>query len=240
MDWQPPAPLRRRPPQRQQPRPLRQPPRQRPQLPSRELQAFLFSRRNYSVRYVKSRSQFWYKPDPGRDEWKRAYGLTYMLRHAFWPDYDRNDPGIAAAIRRLKQQYYSNLRKRREEERKERRRVEREAGIRRPRQPPQRKGSKSTQELQRLALQQSQGPHGIELGELVHKQLHVWARDRYLGTREYGRSESVAWPPDPRTTAIIAKLTELGVDVRYGEMLIYDSRVPVGTKIPLCGIEFCD
>jgi hypothetical protein len=76
------------------------------------------------------------------------------------------------------------------------------------------------------------------MGELVHKQLHVWAMDRFTGghTRGFGRDRRVEWPPDPRTLAIIRALSEAqGIDVRYGEMMVYDPRVPVATSIDLLG-----
>lgn len=69
----------------------------------------------------------------------------------------------------------------------------------------------------------------------MHRQLHVWASDRFHHTSFFGNAKTVEWPEHRWTRAIRRKIAELGVDVRYGELMIYDPRVPVATSIDLVG-----
>lgn len=220
-------------------------------LPSEALRDFLFSPRGRDVRFDRPNSRFWYRT--GEDEWRRAYGLTYMLAHAFWPDYDRNDPVIQAGVDMLKRQHRAKQR----QVQRLKRQANGEPRRKRRRTKAMRSGSKTTAEVEALAAGQPRDRlYGMPLGELVHRQLHVWASDRYRGTRFFGRAESVEWcvffcrgrgaacrltphrrPPHRWTQAIRRKLAQLGVDVRYGEYLLYDARVPLGTQTTPPGLR---
>jgi len=202
------------------------------QTPYPILERFLLhSPHHQHVRFLPDRNQFWYRPDPqGQpDHWKRIYGLTRMLFHVFWPTYDRKDPFIVATTQRLKKNYYS-----------ERQKQIRSVSTRRQRRQKKR-GGKTTAEIEALAMAKPAEKFGTDLGELVHKQLHVWAMDRFTGApkrgqEQFGRDPRVEWPPNPRTMAVIRALIQgQAIDVRYGEMMIYDPRVPVATSVDLLG-----
>lgn len=208
-------------------------------IPWPPLAALLRSPHNRNVRYLRGRAQFWYRPDPsGRpDEWKRAYGLTYMLGHAFWPTYDRSgDTNLSRAIDQTKRQYYAKRSQQLKAYNKRRANDARKWGGQQGRRRAATRGTKTTRDIQQLSAAPPKEPHGSQLGELVHKQLHVWAVDRLYGTRQFGVDRQVEWPANERTQAIIQALThELRVDVRFGEFMIYDPRVPVATSIDLLG-----
>ena len=181
------------------------------------------------MRFDRANSRFWYRVDD--DQWKRAYGLTYMLAHAFWPDYDRNDPVILAGIEALKRQHRAKQRK----IQKLKRQMERD-GSRARKTAPRVKGTKSTAQVEALAIATPRDSlYGQTRGALIHKQLHVWSMDRYRGSRLFGKAKGVQWPAHRWTEAIMSKLVGMGVDVRYGEYLLYDARVPLGTSIDLVG-----
>lgn len=201
---------------------------QRPPIPYPVLQGFLYSRRHRHVRFLPGRNQFWYQPDPANepDQWKRVYGLTQMLFHVFWPDFDRQHVFIVATKQRLRKNYYASRRNQRKKL-QTKKRAGRGGG---------RNCLRSTQQIKALSRAEPAEQHGARMGELVHKQLHVWATDRFTGKQAFGSDRRVEWPPNPRTMAIIRVLTrELGIDVRYGELMIYDPRIPVATSIDLVG-----
>lgn len=234
---EPPSPSRRR--QQQHPPPARQPRilHQLCPIPWPQLASLILSPRNANVKYLRSRAQFWYRPDPTErpNEWKRAYGLTYMLKHAFWPQYDRTGNAyLSLAIDQTKQQYYAQRSKQLKLYGKHKAALQR-SRTGRGRQSTAR-GTKTTEEITRLAAGKPKEAYGARMGELVHKQLHVWALDRACNTRHFGVDPEVEWPPNERTQAIIHSLTrELSVDIRFGELMIYDPRVPVATSIDLLG-----
>lgn len=199
----------------------------KPKLPSEALRQFLYSPRRTDVRFDKANNRFWYKV--AHDQWARAYGLTYMLAHAFWPDYDRNHPLIQAGIDTLKRQERAKQQKQQQHRAKTTSR-----GHKKGRKAP--RGYKTTAEVEALARATPRDRlYGMSLGELVHRQLHVWAMDRYRGTRHFGTASTVEWPPHRWTQGIREALVQLGVDVRYGELLLYDARIPLGTSVDLVG-----
>lgn len=199
------------------------------------MDALLTSPRHRHVHFLPSLNQFHYRPRPDThpQEWQRILGLTVMLRRAFWPEYDRNDPVILAAVQKQKQGYYQNRKRRRQRQRQSSNRG-RSGGAR---------GVKSTSQIQQLLQQKRAMYYGTQLGELVHKQLHVWAMDRYYAARpslapnrrpQFGVAGAVEWPPDPHTLALIRTIVQTyKLQVSYGELMIYDPRVPVATSIDL-------
>jgi hypothetical protein len=208
-------------------------------LPSQILTDLLFAPQRTRIRFVKSKSQFWYQPDVTHDAWKRIYGLTSILRHVFWPDYDRDDPVIADNIQRLKQTYY-NQRKRQRKKLMKASAAPRSSRNTKGRRRARSVGSGGATKTTAQILAESEQPRaetefGTHLGELVHRQLHVWAMDRFYGTRLFGRVNHVKWPADPRTVALQQTIQQLGIDVRYGELMVFDPRVPVATSIDLVG-----
>lgn len=210
-------------------------------IPYPSLAALIGSRNNRHVKYLKGRAQFWYQPNPLEkpDEWKRAYGLTKMLGHTFWPDYDPTNEQYMRVVAQTKQQYYALRSKKLKRYGQHKAALRRQMGGNKGGRgfaTSNRKGFKSTQEIMQLSTDKPKEYYGIRLGELVHKQLHVWALDRLCGIHHFGRDASVEWPANDRTLAIIRCLSqELQIDVRFGEFMIYDPRVPVATSIDLLG-----
>ena len=72
----------------------------------------------------------------------------------------------------------------------------------------------------------------MALGSLVHNEMHLWALDRYRGTHVFRSSVRA---PHAYSLGIQAQLTRMGVDVRYGEFMIYHPQIPVATSIDLVG-----
>jgi len=180
----------------------------KPRLPPALAKFFKTARQMGGVKFDAEHERFVYQTGP--DSWKRAYGLTTLLRHAFWPDYDRKNPGLLKSIAMVKRRHY--------------------AAKKRKNKPT--KGSYTTAQATRMGTSKSRGPRGMQLGSLVHGELHTWSLDRYRGTHVF---RSMVLQPHAYTLGIRAQLTRMGVDVRYGEFMIYHPSIPVATSIDLVG-----
>lgn len=185
----------------------------KPQLPLALASFFKTARHMGGVKFDAEHERFVYQAGP--NSWKRAYGLTTLLRHAFWPDYDRKNPGLLKSIATVKRRYYAKQKK------------AKNAANTKPT-----KGSYTTAQANRMGISKSRGPRGMELGSLVHGELHLWALDRYRGTHMFRSSIP---HPHAYTLGIQAQLTRMGIDVRYGEFMIYHPQIPVATSIDLVG-----
>lgn len=214
------------------------------------LASVLFSKRHDRVVFVEDSQRFLFWATG--DEWRRAYGLTSMLRHCFWPDYDRADPAIEAVVtkvRRHRQKAKRAQARRQNQQFRGRKSLasgwtgaggRRKSGAekkekqgRKGRKAPG--GSYTSAEVRRL-LHAPQGDmeRGMELGNLVHGELARWAMDRFYGTDMFFGGSAVR--PKEHTLAIIRGIERsLCIDVRYSELKICDPSVPVATAIDLIG-----
>lgn len=218
-----------------------------PPLPP-PLASVLYSPRHDKLVFMEASARFLYQARA--DEWRRVYGLTSMLRHCFWPDYDRADPAIealSAAVRRRRQ-------------RAERARTRRQNSQFRGRKSfasgwsgvggggrPKSKGRGGKRgggapggaytgaEVRRmLRAPRGDAERGMELGNLVHGELARWAMDRFYGTDAFFGASAVR--PREHTLALIRAIAEqLRIDVRYSELQVCDPGVPVATAIDLIG-----
>ena len=187
----------------------------KPQLPAALATFFKTARHMAGVKFDAEHERFVYQAGP--NNWKRAYGLTTLLRHAFWPDYDRKNPGLLKSIAIVKRRHYAA----------KKRKAKGDAVNTKPT-----KGSYTTAQANRMGTSKSRGPRGMELGTLVHGELHTWALDRYRGTHNF--TDTIR-NPHAYSLGIRAQLTRMGVDVRYGEFMIYHPQIPVATSIDLVG-----
>ena len=184
----------------------------KPHLPPALAKFFKAARQMAGVKFDAEHERFVYQAGP--NSWKRAYGLTTLLRHAFWVDHDRKNPGLLKSIAIVKRRHYA---------------VKKRKAKNANTKPT--KGSYTTAQANRMGTSKSRGPRGMELGTLVHGELHTWALDRYRGTHLFKSIRQ----PHAYTLGIQAQLTRMGVDVRYGEFMIYHPGIPVATSIDLVG-----
>lgn len=247
---------------RRNPPPLRPPRKKRgagetvappsPPLPP-PLASVLYSPRHDRLVFMEASARFLYQARA--DEWRRVYGLTSMLRHCFWPDYDRADPAIEAAsgaLRRRRQQAErARARRQRSQFRgrksfasgwtglggggkftsksKTQRKMKSKGGRGAP------GGAYTGAEVRRmLRAPRGDAERGMELGNLVHGELARWAMDRFYGTDAFFGASAVR--PREHTLALIRAISEqLRIDVRYSELQVCDPGVPVATAIDLIG-----
>lgn len=180
------------------------------------------------------------------DEWVRIYGLTKMMFHAFWPEYDRNDPSILRKEKENRTKHSALKRKQRQRETAARRRGKsgwrgRRGGRYRRTMRRGRGGAGKTTTTYSdadMVEMQKQRPTdsktGADLGELVHMQLVVWSKTRHLGIPLDTPTMVPPWQMHSQQ-AVDELIRNVGVDVRFGEFLIYDPAVPVATSVDLLG-----
>jgi hypothetical protein len=177
----------------------------------------LYSSQSKRILFDKNLNRFLFRVRD--DEWVRFYGLSKVMQHAFWPDYDRNSPTIVAGEKELRSKH-AKLRKRQ-----------------RRKKAPARGGSGTYTDEQVRSMQnepQRDTATGTELGSLVHMQLVIWAKKRML--RESLDTSAMVPRWQGHTQLAVSELVgNVGVDVRYGEFLVYDPTVPVATAIDLVG-----
>lgn len=203
-------------------------PKRKPNVPPfpKAMDVVLYSKSGDDVVYHNNGRKFMHRVRA--DEWVRIYGLTKMMFHAFWPEYDRNAPIILEKERKNRANHAKLKQKQRKREAAERRKA-------RSRSKRGRGGTYSDADMVAMQTQPVLDTKtGADLGDLVHMQLVTWAKTRHLGVPLDTTTMIPPW--QVHSQQVVDELVRnVGIDVRYGEFLIYDPTVPVATSVDLLG-----